>query len=161
MRILLYIYVHTPVYCDLRPRSLIPCEGGRAADDRALDMLFLASEKDLAEADTRCDSVMPIRLHLDIVDNAGTPGSILRGRMSDDSDSVLVLGEQWACSFARERHSSINLDDRPRALAPEMRFLESQPASGNSIVSYLDMPQILQSLCSHRSTTENVPHESF
>lgn len=63
-----------------------------------LDMLLLAPEKDLAEADTRCDSVMAIRLpelpnpNRDHVDNAGTPGSILRGKMSGDSDSVLVLG---------------------------------------------------------------------
>lgn len=146
-------HLHTPVHCTVicGRDPLLPVEGGRAADNRALDMLLLASEKDLAEADTRCDSVMPIKLRLDNEDNAGTPGSILGRRMSDESDSVLVLGGKWACG------NSIDLDDHPIALAPEMRFLESQPAPGNSIVSNLDMSQILPKSLRHQPTTEHEP----
>lgn len=51
-------HLHCTMICGRDP--LLP-EGGRAAGGRVLGMLLLASEKDLAEADTRCDSVMPVQ----------------------------------------------------------------------------------------------------
>lgn len=102
------------LYNDLRPRSLAPCEGGRAADGRVLGMLLLASEKDLAEADTRCDSVMPVPPRIWTMNN--TPGSIPRGQMSDNCDSVMAY--RRAGNLAMIIWSFHDTDSRLRVSAP-------------------------------------------